>query len=65
MLPGQYPSYNVTPDYNYGKAVLANSAFTLDNYRMGFDISLPVFNSFTKLENPSSTIVDRYMCMPN
>ena len=48
MLPGEYPSYSSTPDLDYGKAMLAGSSLDVTNYRMNFDISIPVFNALTR-----------------
>ena len=48
MLPGQFPFYNTTPDFSYGRAVLAGGSFTPVSYRIGFDIALPVYNSLTR-----------------
>jgi glucuronyl/N-acetylglucosaminyl transferase EXT2 len=48
MLPGQHPTYNVTPDFLYDKAILAGSQFNTISYRIGFDLAIPVYNSLTK-----------------
>ena len=48
MLPWQQSHPNATiPVYNYGKALLMGGAFTVSNYRPGYDISIPVFNPLT------------------
>lgn len=48
MLPWQQSNFNTsTPDYNYGMSVIAGGAFTVNNYRTGFDIAIPVFNPLT------------------
>ena len=47
MLSGEYPSYNTTPDFIYEHAMLAGSALDIVNYRTGFDISIPIYNSLT------------------
>ena len=56
MFSGRYPSYNSTPDFVYDKAILAGAQFNVQNYRIGFDVSIPVFNSLTKLSNQSRII---------
>ncbi|XP_019860562.1 PREDICTED: exostosin-2-like [Amphimedon queenslandica] len=48
MLPWQKSHPNTTvPVYNYGKVLLMGGAFTVSNYRPGYDISIPVFNPLT------------------
>ena len=47
MLSGEYSSYNTTPDFIYEHAMLAGSALDIINYRTGFDISIPIYNSLT------------------
>lgn len=56
MLPGASPDYNMTIDIAYGKAILAGGGFTENSYRRDFDVSIPVYNSMTKLAHtkPSS-----------
>ena len=48
MLPGNPPTYNPTPDIMYGQSLLAGSSLDITSYRMGFDISIPVFNPLTR-----------------
>lgn len=47
MLPGSSPDFNTTPDFHYGKAMVAGGSFSRASYRMGYDISIPVFNPLT------------------
>ena len=48
MLPGQYPTYNSIPDISYGQAMLAGSSLDSTDYRMDYDISIPIYNSLTR-----------------
>ena len=48
MLPGIPPTYNPTPDILYGQSLLAGSSLDITSYRMGYDISIPVFNPLTR-----------------
>lgn len=60
MLPGQY---NKTPDFNYDKSMLASAQLTVQSYRIGFDISIPVFNSLTKSSNESTRVGKERRCI--
>lgn len=48
MIPGESPSFNSTPDVLYGQAVLAGGGMDDSSYRIGHDISIPVYNGLTK-----------------
>jgi glucuronyl/N-acetylglucosaminyl transferase EXT2 len=51
MLPGSPHHYNTTPDFYYGKAMLAGGGFSQVSYRYGYDLSVPVFNHLTRSES--------------
>lgn len=44
MLSGEYPKYNRVIDVNTDKALIAGAGFDTWTYRVGFDISLPVWS---------------------
>ncbi|XP_034951756.1 exostosin-2 [Chelonus insularis] len=50
MIPGSFPDYNTTLDVKLGKAIIAGAGFSTLTFRSGFDISLPVFSSISKLK---------------
>lgn len=43
MFAGTWPDYSEDLGFNLGKAILAKSSISLESYRPGFDISLPLF----------------------
>ncbi|XP_022798901.1 exostosin-2-like [Stylophora pistillata] len=47
MLPGSAPEYNSTLDVATDKAILAGAGFATWSYRIGYDVSIPVFNPLT------------------
>ncbi|XP_028414208.1 exostosin-2-like isoform X2 [Dendronephthya gigantea] len=60
MFPGQHPDFNTSLDVETDKALLGCGGFSSWSYRPTFDISIPVFNSLTRLavsdesiQNPS------------
>ncbi|XP_066901617.1 exostosin-2 [Halyomorpha halys] len=44
MIPGSAPEYNTVVDLALGNAIVAGAGFDSWSYRIGFDISLPVFS---------------------
>lgn len=48
MLPGQAPSFSTVLDVNSGKAMIAGAGFDSWTYRLGFDVSLPVYSPLAK-----------------
>lgn len=60
MVPGSVPDYNTILDVPVGKAMIAGAGMSSLTYRLGFDISLPVYSPLiTNLKpNINST---RYM----
>ncbi|XP_055370982.1 exostosin-2 [Condylostylus longicornis] len=44
MLPGAYPQFNTVMDVNTDRAMIAGAGFDSWSYRMGFDISLPIWS---------------------
>lgn len=44
MIPGSAPEYNTVVDLALGNAIVAGAGFDSWSYRVGFDISLPVFS---------------------
>ncbi|KAL1131710.1 hypothetical protein AAG570_011323 [Ranatra chinensis] len=46
MVPGSAPDYNTVVDLALGNAMVAGAGFNSWTYRVGFDISLPVFSPF-------------------
>lgn len=62
MLPGSMPDYNATLDVDRDRALLAGGGFSTWTYRRTFDVSIPVFNPFTRsltLSSKSASPVDR------
>lgn len=56
MLPGGAPDYNSTLDVATDKAILAGGGFATWSYRMGYDVSIPVFNALTNQRIPRSSL---------
>lgn len=48
MIPGSPPDFNTVIDLALGNALIAGAGFDSWTYRVGFDISLPLFSPFTK-----------------
>ena len=44
MIPGTAPEYNTVVDLSLGNAIVGGAGFDSWTYRVGFDISLPVFS---------------------
>ncbi|XP_076235324.1 exostosin glycosyltransferase sotv [Calliopsis andreniformis] len=44
MIPGRVPDYNTIIDIPIGKAMIAGAGMSTLTYRLGFDISLPVYS---------------------
>lgn len=44
MVPGSAPDYSTVVDLALGSAMVAGAGFDTWTYRIGFDISLPVFS---------------------
>ena len=44
LYSGTWPSYTEDLGFNTGKAILAKASISTENYRAGFDISLPLFH---------------------
>lgn len=44
MVPGAAPDYNTVVDLSLGKAMIAGAGFSTWTYRMGFDISFPMYS---------------------
>ena len=55
MLPGSPPDYNSSLDIATDKAIIAGGGFATWSFRPGYDISIPVYNAFTKKKGHSST----------
>ena len=55
MLPGNPPDYNSSLDIATDKAIMAGGGFATWSFRPGYDISIPVYNAFTKKKGHSST----------
>lgn len=43
-MPGSAPDYNTVVDLSLGSALVAGAGFSSWTYRVGFDVSLPVFS---------------------
>uniref|UniRef100_A0A1A9VGR4 Exostosin-2 n=1 Tax=Glossina austeni TaxID=7395 RepID=A0A1A9VGR4_GLOAU len=48
MLPGTHPSYNRVIDVNTDQAIILGGGFDSWTYRMGFDVSIPVWSSLLR-----------------
>ena len=44
MYSGSFPDYSDLLDFDHGEAIIAKASFALENYRTGFDISLPLIH---------------------
>ena len=44
LYSGTWPNYTEDLGFNTGKAILAKASISTENYRAGFDISLPLFH---------------------
>lgn len=61
MIPGSPPDYNTVIDLALGNALIAGAGFDSWTYRVGFDISLPLFSPFAKtLDVYKSSNLNRY-----
>lgn len=49
MIPGSFPDYNTRIDLNLGDAIIAGGGFDTTTFRQNFDISIPVYSSYSKL----------------
>ncbi|XP_054271182.1 exostosin-2 [Macrosteles quadrilineatus] len=60
MIPGSPPEYNTVVDLSLGNALVAGAGFDSWTYRVGFDISLPVYSpSASTLDTDKSGIMKR------
>lgn len=60
MIPGSPPDYNTVVDLSLGNALVAGAGFDSWTYRVGFDISLPVYSpSASTLDTDKSGIMKR------
>lgn len=46
MIPGVSPDYSTVVELALGNALVAGAGFDTWTYRVGFDVSLPVFSPF-------------------
>lgn len=44
MVPGSVPDYNTVIDVPIGRSIIAGAGMSSLTYRLGFDISLPVYS---------------------
>jgi glucuronyl/N-acetylglucosaminyl transferase EXT2 len=44
MVPGAVPDYSTVVELSLGHAIVAGAGFSSWTYRMGFDVSLPVYS---------------------
>ncbi|XP_076667121.1 exostosin glycosyltransferase sotv [Andrena cerasifolii] len=54
MVPGSVPDYNTIIDVPVGKAMIAGAGMSSLTYRLGFDISLPVYSPLITNLKPNS-----------
>ncbi|KAG8263793.1 Exostosin-2 [Homalodisca vitripennis] len=60
MLPGSSPDYNTVVDLALGNALIAGAGFDSWTYRVGFDVSLPVYSPYaTTLDTGKSANPNR------
>lgn len=52
MIPGTAPEYNTIVDLALGNAIVAGAGFDSWTYRVGFDVSLPVFSTVATTIKP-------------
>ena len=45
LYSGTYPDYTEDLGFDIGKAILAKASISRENYRPGFDVSLPLFHN--------------------
>lgn len=68
MIPGSAPEYNTVVDLALGNAIVAGAGFDSWSYRVGFDISLPVFSpvASTLKDAPYTRykVITEYLSLP-
>lgn len=52
MLSGAVPDYNTVVDLYLGRAIVAGAGFSSWTYRIGFDVSLPVYSPLVDQLSP-------------
>lgn len=63
MIPGVSPDYSTVVELALGNALIAGAGFDSWTYRVGFDVSLPVFSPIASTLNPNlSQNKSRYIC---
>lgn len=45
LFSGTYPSYTETLNFDTGRAIVARASASVDHFRQGFDVSLPLIHS--------------------
>lgn len=61
MVPGAVPDYNTVVELSIGHAIVAGAGFSSWTYRLGFDVSLPVYSPLvTQLKPHTHHRLPRY-----
>lgn len=60
FLPGKHPDYRTAVELDSGEAVLAGAGFSSQSYRSGFDVSIPMYNILTQVENVRDVVERSY-----
>ena len=60
FLPGKHPEYETALYLESGEAIIAGAGFSTRSYRKGFDVSIPMFNVLTKVEDAGPTVEQSY-----
>lgn len=49
MISGMAPDFSTVVELNTGDAMIAGAGFNTYSYRVGFDISIPIYSPIAKL----------------
>ncbi|KAL9877122.1 exostosin glycosyltransferase sotv isoform 1-T4 [Glossina fuscipes fuscipes] len=61
MLPGTHPSYNRVIDVNTDQAIILGGGFDSWAYRVGFDVSIPVWSSLLRKDVTVKSYNEEYL----
>jgi len=54
MVPGAVPDYSTVVELSIGHAIVAGAGFSSWTYRLGFDVSLPVYSPLVTRLTPDT-----------